>query len=101
MAMLWLDIVILIGLLSVFIPAMFSIIVCLKTNKIIFKSLLVTIFSLIFAGAPIFFIFSGSHLYIMTGMMIFISVVAGICSYSFFKNLLINQSLTHKQTKAG
>lgn len=99
--MLWLDIFIMVGLVSVFIPAVFSFIISLKSDNILFKSLLVTVISLVFSAAPIFYIYSGSHLYIMSGVMVGLSLLGGICSFLFFKNQVMNKTNTNDIIKAG
>lgn len=99
--MLWLDIVIVIGLLSVFIPAMFAFVLSLKTSNTMFKSFLITIFPLLFAATPIFYIYSGSQLYIMFGIMMFASVIAGFGSYYFLREYHHHKSMVQTQTKAG
>ncbi|QOY35786.1 hypothetical protein AWH56_024540 [Anaerobacillus isosaccharinicus] len=85
--MLWLHIFILVGLLSVFIPSMFFLTLSLKLKNS-FRSLLVTTVSFLFTVAPAFYIYSGLQLYIITGSVLFISIIAGFASYVFFEKHL-------------
>jgi hypothetical protein len=85
--MVWLHIFILVGLLSVFIPFMFFLTLSLKLKNSI-RSLLVTTVSFLSTATPTFYIYSGIHLYIIIGSIMFISIIAGLVSYVFFDSQL-------------
>jgi hypothetical protein len=97
--MLWLHMVIFVGLLSIFIPAMFFLIMNLKLNNL-FRSLLVTIFSILFTITPTIYIYSGIELYIFIGIIILSTVLAGCWCYSFFEKHLPNQNNIHGDVKS-
>jgi hypothetical protein len=98
--MLWLHIVVLVGLISIIIPAMFFLLLCLKLNNLS-RSIIVTVASVIFTVTATFYIYTNLQLYIMVGSVILISVFAGLSSYYLFEKQLKQQSLVRQDAKAG
>ncbi|OIJ12872.1 hypothetical protein BKP35_09900 [Anaerobacillus arseniciselenatis] len=98
--MAWLHIVILIGLISIIVPAMFSILLCFQLSNFL-RSLLISLVSIAFTVTVTFYIYSDWLLYIMIAAVVLLSAIAGFLTYYIFKKYGNGRKFSFEDIKAG
>ena len=98
--MAWLHIVILIGLISIIVPAMFSILLCFQLSNLL-RSLLISLVSIAFTVTVTFYIYSDWLLYIMIAAVVLLSAISGFLTYYLFEKYGSDRKFSYEGVKAG